>query len=79
MLTKALLLSTLTIVNPSAPPTLSQTSDVLSDSDMCQSAMRQTVEHNNLENHIYSTKRGELKARKGNVTLTVTCEPLKEK
>lgn len=74
---QALLLATLTVVNPSGTPTVSQTSDVLTSSEQCPSAMRQVVEHNGLKNNIFSTKRSELKARKTNVTLVVTCEVMK--
>lgn len=76
MMLKALLLGTLTVINPSAPPTVSQISDVIPTSAQCGAAMRQIVEHNGLENHIYSTTKTQLKARKGNVTLVVTCKEM---
>lgn len=78
-LSQALLLATLTVVNTSGTPVVSQTSDVLTDGDQCPSAMQQIVKHNGLQNNIFSTKRTELKARKTGVTLVVTCEVMKEK
>lgn len=78
-ISSALLLATLTVVNASGTPVVSQTSNVLANSDQCPSAMRQVVEHNSLQNNIFSTKRSELKARKAGVTLVVTCEALKDK
>lgn len=76
---QALLLATLTVVNSSGTPVVSQTSDVLADGGQCPSAMQQVVKHNGLQNNIFSTKRSELKARKQGVTLVVTCEVMKHK
>lgn len=76
---QALLLATLTVINPSAAPTVSQISNVVPDASECRSAMRSVVEHNGLVNHIFSTTKEQLRARKGNVSLVVTCKLIKGK
>lgn len=76
---KALLLVTLTMINASGEPVVTSSINVLPESSMCSSAMKEVVSHNNLSNNIFSLTRTKIKARRYNKTLTVTCEELEIK
>lgn len=76
---KALLLATLTMINASGEPVVTSSINVLPESSMCSSAMKEVVSHNNLSNNIFSLTRTKIKARRDNKTLTVTCEELEIK
>lgn len=76
---KALLLVTLTMINASGEPVVTSSINVLPESSMCSSAMKEVVGHNNLSNNIFSLTRTKIKARRDNKTLTVTCEELEIK
>lgn len=74
----AMLIATLTVLNPGAPDTKVTNNSVLPETTQCSTAMMAYVEHYKFNNHLTTRTPTKVKGKKDNATLVITCEPLEK-